>query len=305
MNLKHSLIKFLTALLPLKPLRWLYRQYAALTAWVKYGDATFPRIISIEINTHCNRACTYCPNVVQPQAAKLMDWDVFTRIVDRLRTIRYSGVVDFIFFSEPTLHPRLAVHVAYVKQQVPWCVARICTNGDLLNTRNVAALEEAGLDRIYAMRHNPTPDGWRERMAALERAHKGIFVMMDIDRVEAEQGLHDFEGLVKVKKHRGRQEKKGRAYCDVHTHVAQIGYNGDWLLCCVDYARTLTFGNLIQDDIMTIWRKPSFARLRGELRSGVARLPKCIECACFKDPVALHKERPPVGDNLQPATSTI
>jgi MoaA/NifB/PqqE/SkfB family radical SAM enzyme len=105
---------------------------------------------------------------------------------------------------------------------------------------------------------------------------------MDIDQVEKETGLHDFEGLVKVKNIRGRQMKDGHPFCDVHTHVAQIGVNGDWLLCCVDYARTLSFGNLVNKPIMDIWNDPFFVRMRKELRMGHARIHKCQECPCIK-----------------------
>lgn len=281
------LIRFLTVAVPRDLLRRIYHRYSSVVSWLRYRDATFPRIISIEINTHCNRACEYCPNVAVPQKRQLMDAKVFMAVVERLRDIRYAGVVDFIFFSEPTIHPALAGCIALVKNRVPWCSTRICTNGDRLTEEYVTQLRDAGLDRIYAMRHRPVSKVWenglRSKMRELAGKFPGLFVLMDIDEVERTSGLHNFEGLVKVDKIRGRQMRDGHPFCDVHTHVAQITVNGDWILCCVDYAKTLSFGNLMNKGFLEIWRSPFFVRLRMELRSGHARLPKCQECPCMKD----------------------
>jgi len=180
-----------------------------------------------------------------------------------MHDIDYAGVVDFIFFSEPTLHPRLAECVAQVRARVPKAIMRISTNGDLLTEQNVRKLAGAGLSRIYTMRHNPTPAGWKERIGELAAKFPGMFVRMDIDELEQTTGLHDFGGKVPVKKVRGRQMRDGHPFCDVHTHIAQIGVNGDWLLCCVDYERTVSFGNLVQKSIMEIWKTQDSSRCAG------------------------------------------
>ena len=282
---KTAAIRILTALVPLTPLRKLYHYYSALTSWWQYDDTTFPRIFTIEINSHCNRACIYCPNVHSPHPVKLIDPNVFFKIVMRLKEIDYRGVVDFIFFSEPTLHPKLADYIRHVKQEVPNCITRISTNGDLLTSDSTRKLIGAGLDRIYVMRHNPTPAGWVERINALDREWRGVFVKMDIDQVEAEVGLNDYGGSVKVNRVLSPLRlKDGSPHCRVHEHIGQIDINGDWLLCCTDYGKTLKFGNLIEDEIMDIWKRSFFVQLRTELRSGKARLPKCQACFCFNAP---------------------
>lgn len=282
-QMKHTIVRILTRLLGLETLRNVYRWYITAASFIKYGDGSFPRIVSIEVNTHCNRACSYCPNSFAPQKARLIATPVFEAIVERLREIKYGGVVDFIFFSEPLLHPMLADLVRRVKERVPWCMARICTNGDLLTVEKVRELLRAGLDRIYVMRHNPTPDGWRDNISKLDKMFPGIFVRMDIDDVEREQGLHDFEGTVKVNKVRAPTYRNGRPSCTVHTHCAQIGVNGDWILCCVDYGKTMTFGNIIHESFFEIWNKPGFVSVRSKLKSGVPVSSKCAKCPCLVD----------------------
>jgi MoaA/NifB/PqqE/SkfB family radical SAM enzyme len=298
--MKRTLVRILTATIPLKVLRKIYIAYSYVAAQLRYGDWRFPRIISIEISTHCNRACSYCPNVIYPQKPRLIKQEVIEKIISRIGEIRYSGVVDFIFFSEPTLNPKLPEYVAMVKKAAPRCIPRICTNGDLLNSENVKALVDAGLDRIYVMRHNPTPEGWRENIEALAKEFPGVFVRMDIDEVERVEGLHDFNGLLEVKKHRGRHIVDGRARCQVHRHVAQFTVDGDWNLCCVDYAKTKSFGNLIPSSIMEIWNSPGFVRSRYMLEDGAPATSTCKTCTCLVERAPEHQRRDFVPRGAEP-----
>lgn len=284
MKLKHRAIALLTKYVPRETLRAIYRGYIGAVHAIKYGDSTFPRIITIEINSHCNRACTYCPNVVAPQSSRLIDPKVFEAIARRIGEINYTGVVDFIFFSEPTLHKKLADCIAIVKKYAPNCITRISTNGDFLSTESVASYRAAGLDRVYVMRHVPTPDGWVARINSLAAEFPGLFTIMDIEQLERTIGLNNYGGVVDIQKVLdGGTNKDGSPSCKVHEHIAQITIDGDWNLCCTDFAKSYSFGNLVASDIMTIWRNRRFMQMRTELRSGVAKLQVCRDCFIFSN----------------------
>ncbi|MBT6295092.1 MAG: SPASM domain-containing protein [Nitrospina sp.] len=60
--------------------------------------------------------------------------------------------------------------------------------------------------------------------------------------------------------------------------LLQLDYKGNVLLCCNDYYRKHSFGNIWSDQIEKIWQKESFSLLRGELRNGVANLEICRIC---------------------------
>lgn len=292
MKLKRKIIHLLTRYLAFNWLRRLYINFSALQNKIKYGDSTFPRIITIEISSHCNRACTYYPNVVAPQKPKLIDPELFELIAKRIGDIKYSGVVDFIFFSEPTLHPRLAEYVAMVKKYAPNCIPRISTNGDILNTERVKSYVDAGMDRIYVMRHVPTPEGWVENIDRLAEEFPGVFVKMDIEELENTIGLNNFGGVVETKRVLdGGKTKDGSPSCTIHTHVAQITVTGDWNLCCTDYAKTYKFGNLKDKSILEIWNDSRFVKMRKELRSGIARLQVCKDCFIFSNNKKYMSER--------------
>ena len=284
MKLKTTIIRLLTKHADFTFLRRLYAYYFHAMSWVRYGDPYFPRIITIEISSHCNRACTYCPNVVTPQKPRLINEESFRKIVSRLREIKYNGVVDFIFFNEPTLHPKLAKYVEIVKKEVPWCMPRISTNGDLLTSEKVKSLVDAGLERVYVMRHVPTPEGWRENIDKLDKEFPGVFVKMDIEEVERTVGLNHFGGLVHVEKIlKAIPNKDGSPSCKIHNHIAQITVDGDWDLCCTDWAKTLSFGSVIKRPIMDVWHDPLFVKMRKDLRGGKATLKVCQDCFVFSN----------------------
>jgi radical SAM family protein/iron-sulfur cluster protein len=288
---KRGIIHLLTAIMPIGPLRKVYILWHKLTSWWWYGDYKFPRIINIEVATHCNRSCTYCPNIVHPEKARLIKEDVLNTILYRLKELRWKGVVDFIFFNEPTLHPDLAGIVRKVKESAPYCIPRISTNGDMLTSARIQSYVDAGMDRIYVMRHNPTPDGWVQKMTRLKHEFPGVVQLMDIDELEQTQGLHDFNGLVEVKKHRPRFIVDGRARCQVHRHVCQITVDGEWDLCCVDYARTHKFGSLMHHSFLEIWNDPKFKRIRDGLEDGRPMTKTCSTCTCLVERKPEHQRK--------------
>lgn len=280
-SIKRFIVKFLTKYFNYKFVRILHNYWADNLNRFKYGDPEFPRIITLEICGHCNRSCSYCPNVVTPQKARLISMEVVYKFAERLKEIRWSGTVDFIFFNEPTLHPRLPEIVKIVKDYAPTCMPRISTNGDLLNYNLVSQLKKSGLYRIYAMRHIPTKEGWRENINTLSKQFPGMFVIMDIEELEQSHGLNDYGGLFKVNKIMPPILDKGKPSCRVHRHIAQFTIDGDWNLCCTDYQKTMQFGNIMNRSILDMWKDPNFIDIRKKLRNGIGVSKACYNCVAI------------------------
>lgn len=63
--------------------------------------------VHLEVNTNCNRACSYCSNHLYPKKEAYMDIGLYRKIIDELVAIDYRGRVSPNLSSEPTLHPTL------------------------------------------------------------------------------------------------------------------------------------------------------------------------------------------------------
>ena len=259
----------------------LYRLYLrALFRW-KYGDARFPRTLRLEISSHCNRRCAYCPNSFAPNPVRFISDDVLDAFLKRIREINYPGAVDFIFFNEPLLHTGLPSIVRQVKLAAPRCHPVVSTNGDLLTPELVFELVEEGVVKIFAMHHRPDRPGWWNNINGLKKRWPGVIQATDITEMENASGLYDYGGKVEVNKVRERNWSKGLPICDMHEACGQIDINGDWLLCCVDYSRSNAFGNIKHQGLLEIWNNPEFQKIRKDLRGGFPMLGICQECACF------------------------
>lgn len=248
------------------------RGWQGFNGLVRYGDPHFPRSFSIEISKFCNRTCSYCPNSEFKTPVENIQPQVYTKILSRLADIKWNGVVDFIFYNEPLLHPDIVSIVELAKAFVPNCKPRIITNGDVLTDELTRKLIDAGVLSFWVSRHVPVKPGWDNRINALKAKYGGIIQVVDLMEVQAQQGLLDRAGLVEVEK------RFVFTRCTSPTSAAHITIDGTWLLCCNDYHRQNPFGNLLTRGILEIWRDPRFASIRKNLRGGVATLKICKNC---------------------------
>ncbi len=254
----------------LKVLGTIYSVTEQLRMFFKYGDWHHFRGVAIETATACNRACPYCPNSKFGSENKYMQRDVYNQIISRLIDIHFTGTLYFHFYNEPLLDDRLPELVQYAKNKLPKCPIRIFTNGDRLNTNSLEQLLKAGTSQFVVSCHDKDKTKFDQRMAPIVAEGRGIVELF----YPHENQLSNRGGLVIPT----RQENRNK--CVEPLRVLQIEYTGKVILCCNDFNRTHAFGNILDQDIESIWHKPSFARLRKELRNGHTSLEMCRKCLC-------------------------
>jgi MoaA/NifB/PqqE/SkfB family radical SAM enzyme len=201
-----------------------------------------------------------------------MSEEVFETALKRMQEIRYAGIVDFIFYNEPLLDPRLPELVERLKAAVPNCLPRVTTNGDALTEALLLRLTKAGVLTFYVTRHVPVKPGWNERIEMLVKKYPQYITLTDIMEIQAKTGLWTRAGLVKVEK-----EYKVKS-CYTPEGALVIDRNGEALLCCCDYFHKHSQGNIMKQGILEIWRGYEFTRIRRNLHKGVPILDICKNC---------------------------
>jgi MoaA/NifB/PqqE/SkfB family radical SAM enzyme len=101
--------------------------------------------IQVEITTHCNAACTYCPRTVYQDSwqDRHLPLEMFKKLVpafSRTRHVHLQG------WGEPLLHPDFFDMVSVAKASE--CRVGTTTNGTLLTIEKTKRLIESGLDVI-------------------------------------------------------------------------------------------------------------------------------------------------------------
>lgn len=91
------------------------------------------RLIELELFSYCNRTCSFCPNhfIDRISENKILNEEVFKRLIKELKKNSYNGVISFSRYCEPFAFRKiLEERIKYVRKHLPY-VKLVCnTNGD-------------------------------------------------------------------------------------------------------------------------------------------------------------------------------
>ncbi len=213
------------------------------------AETTWPQVVEIEVNRHCNRRCEYCPNSL-PTASRapiFMEPGLFRRIIGMLRDIAFTGRLSFHLFNEPLLRRDLDDLVAWARAALPRAHVVLYTNGDLLSDKRHEQLIQAGIDLFLVTRHDW--DAYPDR--PFQR------VQMPGDFAVSSRGGHvvSVDGPLDIA-------------CFGPTEMLIVTHAGDVLLCHEDALRTHVMGNLARQGLADVWRSPAFVKARSRLEAG-------------------------------------
>jgi MoaA/NifB/PqqE/SkfB family radical SAM enzyme len=101
--------------------------------------------IQVEVTSHCNASCGYCPRTVYRDTwlDRHMTLETFQRLLPAFRRTR---LVYLQGWGEPFLHPDLLAMVALAKRA--GCRVGTTTNGMSLDTETLRGLVESGVDVV-------------------------------------------------------------------------------------------------------------------------------------------------------------
>jgi radical SAM protein with 4Fe4S-binding SPASM domain len=69
--------------------------------------------IFIEITTHCNMSCSFCPSPTLERPRLFMDEKLFYKIIDEIKKEKITDTVYFHLMGEPLLHPKVFDFMEY------------------------------------------------------------------------------------------------------------------------------------------------------------------------------------------------
>lgn len=237
------------------------------------GDDLFTNV-EIEINTACNRACSYCPNSVFREKDNIeMDEALYTKIIQELSSLEFKGVLSFHFYNEPLLSSQLCHFVKLAHARLdPHTQLMLYTNGTLLTLSMTEKLIAAGISKIVVTKHeNSDPWKFDETCVQLSDTQKEKIIIKSYKHIS-------------LTNRGGALERVGPTFsrdlpCYIPCRLLVVTVNGDVLPCFEDYHRKLVMGNVNQSSLIQIWRKDEYRQLRLDLsarkRSSYAPCSRC------------------------------
>jgi radical SAM protein with 4Fe4S-binding SPASM domain len=215
--------------------------------------------------------------------------------------------------NEPFTDTRMCDLIGLTKQRLPQVTVTVTTNGSLLFPDVTDKLIKTGLDGIWFSFNGATKETYEYIMGLkFDVVKANIDYLLDIKP----ESLRVFTNMIETESMRGEIVENIRYWrsrgvesgssplvnragnvanfaelnykpvaprpvrlCDLLYRKMYIGYNGDALLCCMDWRRKVVLGNVAQQSVREIWqgeRYQHYRRLHEEGR--VEELELCGDC---------------------------
>lgn len=249
---------------------------------VNYGNTVecFNRI-EIETINRCTGVCSFCPVSKQrdPRDYHEMSWELFTKIIDELADIDYTGWISLFSNNEPFLDNTIIDKQRYARKKLPNANFHLYTNGMVMNLDKFIAimpyLDEMVIDN-YNQKLELTSYNREIYDYCLEHPELNKKVTIVLRKVN------------EVLSTRGGDAPNARnvSYPDVPCLLPfkqmVVRPDGKTSLCCNDALGRNTLADLTKETILEAWNNSRYQMVRKCLREGGRReWNHCVNCDTF------------------------
>jgi len=266
----------------------------------------YPQKIILQTQSFCNGKCKFCPydDLKEHNTHGKMTDELFLKILDDC-TLNTQYVDTFMpyLMNEPLLDKELEKKVDLIKNKLPETKVHILSNGFLLDDKRSEAIINSKLDWIGISFFGIYKENYEETMGlpfevVKYRVDKFIkraieirgsdFVMITffkwgaIQDKEVQIALTHWKslGVTRISHFEKGISRAGnvknftipshnmmRQCNSIWTNeMIHILFNGDVVLCCMDWRREHILGNLNEQTISEIWNGKKYLEIRKQLR---------------------------------------
>lgn len=277
-----------------------------------------PPRVQIQTQAGCNGRCIFCPNEAVLDSGLehgRMSFELFRKIVDDLAETQPRRILPYLQ-NEPLNDRRLPEFIRYIAERIPETTTLVTTNGTGLSEEMGEKLIDAGLKRVKVSLQSLDDATNREimgydarkvienvlafrRLLRAKRSKLDLRVSMivtgknesEIDRARRFWRRHDVRLVTSVLENRGGNIKnaleinagrpmKPMSHCIRPSREMCVLFNGQVVLCCVDWFRTVNTGDLSTHSVRDVWNGPVYRRIReGFDEDDASKLPEiCRNC---------------------------
>lgn len=246
---------------------------------LKIQDPSFDQV-EIQLVSWCNRECSFCPSGTFSVPKVMMKWDVVERIVSQLERIKFSGTIGLHLMSEPLLHTDFSKIVREFRKRLPKVYLRAETNGDVLDTSNMAPIPDyfgAGLNELLINCYDSVEQRDRRNASLLQlgRSNSSLWYWNDRQRLPLTRRYkwqvirlrdHFEEGGYSLRNWAGHVELQNNICeesdfplpisCPRPFERFHVNYLGQVLLCNNDWKYEAVIGDLMEQDLREVWNAP-------------------------------------------------
>lgn len=276
----------------------------------------FPNVINIEPTNRCNLKCKYCPREKADKGIGIMDWNLFTRIIDEAANYNKLIMLNLHKDGESFLHPRFFDMVRYAKKKDVAKTIHMNTNAVCWTDRVIDELLDSGIDDITVSLDAARPETFKKHKGVdcLEKIEKKVrrffekrdklgvirpFVrvkIMEFEEITKEEikeffdkwkgaadavqvtGIHSWSGAIKDIKVTD-ETSPTRYPCVIMWYALVINWNGESTVCSVDWNTEIKVGDIRTQPIHEIWNSAELkAARRSQIEKQYDKYAVCKDC---------------------------
>ena len=244
-----------------------------------YKNLPLPTWIELSLIDVCNRSCTFCPKsdpIVAPDTYQKMSRLLIDKLTLDLKKIKYRGAIALCGYGEPLLHK----DILYITKKLAEVASvEIVTNGDVLTSKTLKNLYQSKASVVViSMYDGPEQIKKFKKIIKLSKVPDDFVILRDrwYDK-NSNFGvkLTNRAGTIKI----GNQIKNDfHTTCYYPSYQFLIDWNGDIFLCPQDWQRRVTMGNMMQEDVYSIWSGKIMSKYRKDLLKGKRISSPCNSC---------------------------
>ena len=244
-----------------------------------YNDVAIPSWIELNVIDACNRSCSFCPKSdpsIAPNSYQKMNLKLVDKLSKDLEKINFQGAFCLSGYGEPTLHNDL--HDMIYRLSILGAVELI-TNGDTLSTKKIKNFYDANLSKLIVSMYDGEHQIKKFKKMSEDSGVPDNFVVLRNTWYQDEDNF----GLLLTNRagtnNAGNQPKVDlNKKCFYPAYTSVIEWNGDIYLCCHDWQRRVSMGNVMQAEFFDIWNGSIYRKYRKDLLSGKRKSKPCSDC---------------------------
>ena len=227
--------------------------------------------ISIEINSFCNRTCSFCTRSNDNREKSRMPEELIHKVLYELAEIEYKGLISFHFYNEVFTDKRIFSFFEKCKELGLYNY--IFTNGDFLTPGVIDRLNKYNIKEFALSIYDwKTEQEFQAKCDAFNKELKLDKQAWEFYIIKGGDNFGNRAGYVNYK-----EEKLTlplTAGCSKIEKKIDVRYDGSVVMCCQDYYGVHKIGDILKENIIDIWYSDIRQKQIKDLRKG---LRKCYE----------------------------
>lgn len=280
------------------------------------GIIVLPSSIEIELTNNCNLDCVFCPNAAHVRKRGVMSFGVFKNIINQARDMEKCHII-ISGFGESLLDKEIIEKLDYIYDKKVARFVELVTNGCFLTEKLCQALCERQLIDILSVSIDAADsDTYKkihshdlldlivqnlEYLKKVKNKNNSSYPLISVrfknfsfNKGQFRQFINKFSPIVdeirpyiniskwpesEIEIDSAKRRDFIKIPCPNLWEGIRINWNGDVVLCCLDYEGKVVLGNINEQTIVDIWNNTQIQTYRKKhIDFQFDRLKICKDC---------------------------